>query len=486
MYPPRRAQILGYLGINALVCSCAQAQRMPATPILGATPNLPAYTFSAFPATPLNTDSIFVVLTFSGGGTRAAALAYGVLRELEATSIDSGRAKRSVLNEVDLISSVSGGSFTAAALAMGGPEGLAQYERDFLKWNAEDALKKKGLRDALRWIHVFGGSYGRSDVAAELWDEHLFHGATFSDLVARHRRPFLFINAEDMAGGVPFTFTNEWLSPMCADLAKLPIARAVAASSAFPGLLDPMTLQNHAGQCGYSPPHWVRVGLLNAIYNPEDYHRATLLMSYTDRARRPFIHLIDGGPADNLGIRPVIRSLSSTGGDPSIQDMIANKVIKQLLVIVVNARTSDASDIDKSPNIPGIIAVLQSAASTPFGNFSEESLERLVTYADDTRRIQLEGRCTDLYLKQLHRPIVPRTPVIVDVAELGFDQLPNPRDRAWFEALPTTFQLPPATVDSVISAGRRLLHDNADFQRAVARMTFHAQPDSTQAQTCLR
>ena len=59
-------------------------------------------------------DELLLVLTFSGGGTRAAALAYGVMEQLAQTEITLGGRKRSLLDEVDAISAVSGGSFTAA------------------------------------------------------------------------------------------------------------------------------------------------------------------------------------------------------------------------------------------------------------------------------------------------------------------------------------------------------------------------------------
>ena len=88
-----------------------------------------------------NSDHLFVVLAFSGGGTRAAALSYGVLRQLrdvrfhvDATGAPVACApagspkckamERTLLDEVDVISSVSGGSFTAAYLR-------AQRPRDF-------------------------------------------------------------------------------------------------------------------------------------------------------------------------------------------------------------------------------------------------------------------------------------------------------------------------------------------------------------------
>src|SRR6202040_957225 len=75
------------------------------------------YRFENFPTAGKNSDSIFVILTFSGGGTRAAALAYGVLRELAQTPIDTGSRTRSLLEEVDVISTVSGGSFAGAFYA---------------------------------------------------------------------------------------------------------------------------------------------------------------------------------------------------------------------------------------------------------------------------------------------------------------------------------------------------------------------------------
>lgn len=334
--------------LAANLTGCAYAQRIPVTPGLTELPGPSnAYALDAFPATWPNTDSVFVVLTFSGGGTRAAALAYGVLRELQATQIDSGTKSRTLLDEVDLISSVSGGSFTAATFALFGARGLDGFENGFLKWNAERALAERGARSAYKWLGH--GPYGRSDIATEVWDERLFHGATFADLVRRHARPFLFINAEDMAAGVPFTFTQEWFSPMCGDLNRTQIARAVAASSAFPGLLDPLTLQNHAGQCNFSPPGWVRSGLLDASSNPEAYRQSTLLMSYTDRNRRPFVHLFDGGPADNLGVRPSFVLFL-----PQAEMQVFSGASRTIL----STTCSSLSSTRERQKVPGLIAVL--------------------------------------------------------------------------------------------------------------------------------
>ena len=55
-----------------------------------------------------NSDSLFVILTFSGGGTRAASLAFGVLEKLADTTIEWEGRRCRLLDEVDVISSVSG------------------------------------------------------------------------------------------------------------------------------------------------------------------------------------------------------------------------------------------------------------------------------------------------------------------------------------------------------------------------------------------
>ena len=61
-----------------------------------------------------NDGDMLVMLTFSGGGTRAAAFSYGVLEALRDTEISIHGSKKRMLDEVDFISGVSGGSFTAA------------------------------------------------------------------------------------------------------------------------------------------------------------------------------------------------------------------------------------------------------------------------------------------------------------------------------------------------------------------------------------
>jgi len=88
---------------------------------------------------------IFLALNLSGGGTRAAALAYGVFEELADTRIRVGGAERQLLDEVDLISSVSGGSFLAAWHGLHGMETIPSFAESFLYEDFQTPLLLRAL-----------------------------------------------------------------------------------------------------------------------------------------------------------------------------------------------------------------------------------------------------------------------------------------------------------------------------------------------------
>ncbi|HVP79010.1 MAG TPA: patatin-like phospholipase family protein [Thermodesulfobacteriota bacterium] len=144
-----------------------------------------------------NSDHMLLLLTFSGGGTRAASLSYGVLEELKRTEVTLDGKKRRLLDEVDAISGVSGGSFTAGYDGLFGDRIFQDYEGKFLKKNIQGALLL-GVLNPLNWPKLFSGTFGRSDLSGEYYDKHIFERGTFGDLAAR-KGPFIVINATDMS-----------------------------------------------------------------------------------------------------------------------------------------------------------------------------------------------------------------------------------------------------------------------------------------------
>jgi len=420
-------------------------------------------------AAPNNSNSLFVILAFSGGGTRAAALSYGVLKQLkELPSIVWEGEQRSLLNEVDVISSISGGSFTAAYYGLYGERTFVDFKDRFLYRDVEGALKRK-LFSPVTWVRLMSPTFDRIDLAAEYYDKEIFDHATFGTLVERNQRPYLLINATDMTMGARFEFTQNQFDPLCSDLTSYPVARAVAASSAFPVLLSPITINNYTGSCNFREPQWVAYALRDRETTSRRFLDASLLRSYEDAGERPYLHLLDGGIADNIGLRGPLQALTTTDSPWSLLGMINRKQVRKVVVIVVNAKTEPDSDLDRKESSPNLKEVLMAVATAPMDNYSFDTVALLVDsinqWQQDEKARQdcsevLRQGCPGAEMSGGPLPSIDFYPVAI-----SFDSLADPDERHFFKNLPTSFTLPAETVDRLIAVGGRLLMESPDFQK---------------------
>ena len=164
-------------------------------------------------------DSLILYLTFSGGGTRASALSYGVLEELRRVEVVTDGKKRRLLDEIDVISSVSGGSFTAGYFGLFGDRIFEDFESKFLKKNIQGALAVRTYLNPINWFRLASAFFDRSDLAAEYYDKQVFDGETFADLAAR-KGPYVIMNATEMTHGVRVGFTQDAFDGICSDLSR--------------------------------------------------------------------------------------------------------------------------------------------------------------------------------------------------------------------------------------------------------------------------
>lgn len=243
-------------------------------------------------------DANFVAIAISGGGSRASVFSTQVLFELE---------RYGLLQQVDVISSVSGGSYTSALYALSCdpgrpcPETVEGPQRTL--WQEDVVFPLLERNFIARWIwnwfwpdnmvRYWLTYYDRTDVMAEVLSDNLFdnsflgnEGFRMQDL--NPQRPNLVINATDNTffnvdsnvrrhrqGRLNFTFTRQSFAPLKSDLDSYPVAYAVAASSAFPGAFQYVTLRD------YSPGN----------------------------SERRYVHLFDGGTSENLGLWSIDRML---------------------------------------------------------------------------------------------------------------------------------------------------------------------------------
>jgi hypothetical protein len=123
---------------------------------------------------PANDDQLVLLLTFSGGGTRAAAFSYGVLEAFRDTAVSIHGRQRRLLDEVDYISGVSGGSFTAAYYGLFRDRIFEDFETRFLKKNIQGDITRATLFNPINWGKLFSAYYDRSDLAADYYNQHVF------------------------------------------------------------------------------------------------------------------------------------------------------------------------------------------------------------------------------------------------------------------------------------------------------------------------
>jgi len=388
---------------------------------------------------------IELILAFSGGGTRAAALAYGVLEELRDTAVASNGRPRRVLDEVDTISSVSGGSFTAAYYGLYGDRIFEDFEDAFLKRNVQGQLIR-GLLNPLEWF----GSSGRAEMAVKLYEKEVFGGATFADL-KRKGGPLIVINASDLGYGVRFSFVQEYFNLLCSDISSFQVARAVTASSAVPVLFNPVVVENYQG-CKKDKLDVLKAAERRAEGDPELAQIVGGLRSYFKEDRRQYAHFVDGGITDNLGLRAIYEVVEVAGGAQAFLKLNERKPPRRLVIISVNASTDPEPEMDVSNKQPSLEETIDAVTDVQLHRYNAATLE-------------LMDKTVTRWARELSTPGRPVTPYFV---QLSFRDISQLEKRQFFNRIPTSFSLTDEQVDRLISAGRDLLRSNPDYQRFVA------------------
>ena len=396
-----------------------------------------------------NAENALFFMSFSGGGTRAAALTYGVLEELrDTTFVFDGQEKR-LLDEVDSISSVSGGSFTAAYYALYGDRIFEDYEEVFLRRNVQKTLIGSVL-NPVNWLRMAFTKLNRTELAINYYDRHIFHGSTFADIEARDG-PYVEINATDLGIGERFTFSQRSFNMLCSDRSNFSVARAVAASSAVPIAFKPVTLENY-DTCQHEEPAWVTAARENMGNNERLRNLVENYESYQDKEQRRYVHLADGGITDNLGVRSLYERVEAAGGVLRAFRDSNTSLPKYFIVIVVNAQTRAADPMDSSNESPSNAAVLGAVSRTQIGRYN---LESLVLLKESLER----------WAAELSTPDHQVTPYFI---QLDFESIADEKVRLIFNNMATSFSLPNEEVDSLIEAGHQLLRQSPDYQRLIA------------------
>lgn len=441
------------IGIFLITCGCASISKIKNDPVKRLPTDKQRYSFTNHIKNNGLGDILFI-LAFSGGGTRASALSYGVLEELKDTWYEVDGERFRLLDEVDRINGVSGGSFTAAYYGLYGDVTFAEFKHDFLYKDIEGQLES-AFFNVFNILGRIFSDVSRTEDAIRIYDRNVFRKKTFADL-QMSGGPFILINATDLNSHNQFVFTQDYFDLFCSDLSQFRISRAVAASSGVPVLFDPILIQRHP-DCTFTKPDW----LLKAEKQAEtqqDYRLQEVLDAYDfylDPDTPPYATLVDGGVTDNLGIRAILSNVMLHGKTENVEKTLEKAgPVKHVVILVVNASTTALTNIGKSRKTPSFADVLTAVTDIQLHRYNLESnslvKDELAAWAESVSK---PGKVIKPYF-----------------IELSIDDTDDQELLLFFNKIPTSFALEKEQVDKVIKMARQLLRKDPDYLKLIKNL----------------
>jgi len=329
----------------------------------------------------LVTDDDAIALALSGGGARAASFSLGILEQLRDTAAADGK---SLLSKVALITAVSGGSITAAWYGQHGVDGLGAFRAALLDKDWQSQLHTSFISPQ-NWDRFMQGGLNGPDKLSTWLDREVFNGAHMRDLRAS---PRIVINATDLYSGAPFAFAAPWFQAICSDLPSVKLADAVAASMSVPIAFRPVVLRTYADECSSPLPLWVSRAEQDRAAPILLRETARSFRFYRDPSRMKYLHLTDGGVADNFGISSFVtlRAAAQAPYAPfSARDAVK---LRRLTFFIVNAERDAEGDWalrESGPDGAQLIdAALSIAVNAPKRAAADAFKGTLETWKTDT------------------------------------------------------------------------------------------------------
>ena len=446
-----------FVAFSLALMGCATPAPTELRPI-----NLPVRAESPMLSQEMDFEGDVLVLAFSGGGARAAAFSLGALQGLRDTHGADGRP---LLERVRLISAVSGGSITAAYFGQHGAAGLDTFRAAYLDKDWADELHVSPY-SPLNWARASRGGVNDQRRLADWLDREVFAHGMVRD-VWNENGVRVWLNATDLYNGTTFAFTPFYFDALCSELGSVRIADAVAASMAVPIVFRPVLAAPYPDRCA---PTQVR-GAGDRDQYALVRRTAQAFAAYRDPQQQSYLHLVDGGVLDNLGLTSLSLARETAGNAYGPLSPRAAVRVRRMSFLVINAEKVRASEWQRSPEGPSGAQIadalgdvfIESPNRSAYDTFRMivADWERdLRTYRcglsnEDVRRLRgdLNGwDCTDIHL---------------NLDMLSF----NDFDAATREQLgqtPTRVTVTREQTDALIAAGARGIQENPTVQ-ALAR-----------------
>ena len=180
------------------------------------------------------------------------------------------------------------------------------------------------------------------------------------------------------------------------------------------------------------------------------------LLSYQNAKARPYIHLVDGGVADNLGVRGLLEHTLNEGGIRSATRKLPKGMVRKLVLITVNAERDPSERIDETDKVPNMLQVVDAMLFGTGARATQETLGLLDDIALQWKReVSLAAQDgQSAFAKDAQIYVIP----------VNLRDAPGVSERTRLLQIPTAFSIPIDDVTRLIQAGRDVLLASPRFK----------------------
>lgn len=445
---------LSMLALALVLSACAGLpDTRPVNEPLSTTP-------ASAPAVDLATDDDFLALALSGGGARAASFSLGVLQQLRDTRDPDGKR---LIDKVGLVTAVSGGAITAAWFGKHGADGLDGLRESVLDKDWQSQLHTTFMSPQ-NWDRLMQGGLNGPDKLSNWLEKEVFGESRMRDL---RTAPRIVINATDLYSGAPFAFSEPWFEAICSDLSSLKLSDAVAASMSVPVAFRPVVVKSFASECPSPLPAWVTKAEWDKSAPFLLRETARSFRFYREPERMKYVHLTDGGVADNFGVSSLVtlRAAGQTAFAPlSMRDAVR---MRSFTFLIINAERDAEGDWALRESGPDGTQLIETAMSIAVNAPKRAAADALRDTLQSWRQDTVAWRCSlpTEDAQQLGAPPgwdCKDLTVRMDV--IAFADLKDKRFATLGKAA-TAVSLPKKDIDALIEGGRQVVVQNELIQR---------------------
>ena len=253
----------------------------------------------------------------------------------------------------------------------------------------------------------------------------------------------------------------------------------MAASNGFPGLFSPVTLTSRTTDCGGRKPGWLALVTPSEMNDPLSRLGRYAVTSdrYLDPERTSYLHLVDGGVSDNLGLRAAGSMMLASSTNIAATPLLA---VRRILVISVDGEGSQDTSVARRKAVGGIFSLLGLVTGNQIDSYNFDTLVLMSEQLQQLRDAIVKARCSQGRVVSGARC----DDVQAELLHLSLSAMPPGPEKQQLLAIPTGLTIAKEDVDRLIKAGHDSVTGSEELKSFLA--AYPPLPVATPVRTVAR